>query len=385
MTYDFDTVIDRRHTHAIKYNTARKPGMPADALPLWVADMDFAAPPEVLQDLQKAVTHGIFGYSEPKADYYDALTRWFSERFGWAFAADDVVKSPGVVFALAAAVRAFTRPGDAVLIQTPVYYPFYLVIREGGRRLVSNPLRAEKGVYNIDFDDFEDKIRSEKVRLFILCSPHNPIGRVWTRDELEAMSAICRRHGVRVLSDEVHCDFVWPGHRHTAFGLIDEEAVIATAPSKTFNLAGLQASNIIVRDGVLRAALQAEIARAGYSQLNTLGLIACQSAYTHGGAWLAQLAGYLAENIRFARAFLAERLPAVGCADPQGTYLLWLDFSAYGLEQAALDRRMAEDAKLWLSSGTAFGREGEGFQRVNVACPRATLEEALGRMARAFA
>ncbi|NLL52254.1 MAG: pyridoxal phosphate-dependent aminotransferase [Peptococcaceae bacterium] len=384
MKYDFDTVIDRRNTNSLKYDFTRERGLPEDVLPLWVADMDFPAPPEVLAAMQKAVSHGIFGYSEVKDAYYEALTSWFAARFGYTFTARDVVKTPGIVFALAAAVRAFTKPGDSVLIQTPVYYPFYTVICDNGRKLVTNPLRYESGAYSMDFEDFEHKIKSENVKLFILCSPHNPVGRVWTRRELDTLHAICKKYKVLVLSDEIHCDFVYPGHKHTTFGLIDENAVIATAPSKTFNLAGLQVSNIIVPNKTLRHALKEEIAKGGYNQLNTLGLVACQSAYSHGGIWLEQLKEYLAENIRLTRIFLAERLPKVRLVDPQGTYLLWLDFSKYGLSQKELDKRIIEDAKLWLSSGTTFGSEGEGFQRINIACPKLTLQKALERLAKAF-
>lgn len=384
MTYDFDTVIDRKNTNSIKYDFARERGMPEGLLPLWVADMDFPAPPEVLEDLQKAAAHGVFGYTEAKEGYYHALTGWFTARFGYAFTQSDVVKSPGVIFALAQAVRAFTRPGDGVLVQTPVYYPFYALIRDNGRRLVTNPLRYAEGVYRIDFADFERKIREEGVKLFLLCSPHNPVGRVWTRQELEKLNTVCERYDVLVISDEIHCDFVYPGHSHTCFGLISENAVVATAPSKTFNLAGLQVSNIIVKNEALRRALREEIGRTGYSQLSTLGLVACQSAYTRGRAWLEQLKAYLAENIRLTRAFLARRLPKVRLVEPQGTYLLWLDFSAYGLSQAEFDGRIVGGAKLWLDSGTMFGSEGVGFQRVNIACPKATLLEALERLAQAF-
>jgi cystathionine beta-lyase len=384
MTYDFDMVIDRKNTNSLKYDFARERGMPEALLPLWVADMDFSAPPEVLADVQKAAAHGIFGYTEVKEDYYNALIGWFSARFGFSFAPRDVIKTPGVVFALAQAVRAFTQPGDAVLIQTPVYYPFYALIRDNGRRLVANPLRYAEGAYSIDFLDFERKVREESVKLFILCSPHNPVGRVWTREELEKLNDICARHGVLVLSDEIHCDFVYPDHRHTCFGLINENAIIATAPSKTFNLAGLQVANIIVKNAGLRRSLKAEIERTGYSQLNTLGLAACQSAYTHGAEWLEQLKAVLAEHIQTVRAFLAERLPKLRLIEPQGTYLLWLDFSAYGLSQTELDRRIVSGAGLWLDSGTMFGREGEGFQRINIACPRATLLDALSRLEREF-
>jgi len=352
---------------------------------MWVADMDFRAPQPVLDDLQRAVAHGIFGYSEPKAAYYEAVAAWFAARFGYRVAPREIVKSPGLVYGLAQAVRAFTAPSEAVIIQTPVYHPFYSVVRDNGRTLVENPLIYAEGRYTIDFADFERKITDHDVKLFLLCSPHNPAGRVWTIEELERIGAICRRHGVIVVSDEIHCDFTWNGHTHTCFGTIDPEAVVATAPSKTFNLAGLQASNIFVKNEALRTRLTAEIHRDGYGQLNTLGLVACRSAYEKGGPWLDTLKTYIEGNIRFVSEFLAARLPKIRLVDPQAMYLLWLDFSAYGLTQAELDRRITERARLWLNGGTMFGPGGEGFQRVNVACPRAVVAEALERLEKEFA
>ncbi|MDR3091870.1 MAG: pyridoxal phosphate-dependent aminotransferase [Clostridiales bacterium] len=384
MSYDFDRIIDRTGTDSLKYDFAKERGLPEGLLPMWVADMDFPAPPEVTEDIEKAVKHGIFGYTEPKESYYGAVINWFAGRFGYAPARREIVKAPGVVFALAQAVRALTQPGDAVMIQTPVYYPFYEIIRDNGRELVTNPLTYINGSYFMDFEDFERKAEERGVRLFILCSPHNPVGRVWERAELERLGDICRRRGVTVVSDEIHCDFVWTGHKHTCFGLIDENAVIATAPSKTFNLAGLQASNIFVKNADTRRKITDEINRSGYSQLNTLGLAACESAYRRGGPWLDALKVYLEGNIRAAEEFLAENLPKIRLVRPQGTYLLWLDFSEYGLSQAELDRRVVEGARLWLDSGTMFGPEGAGFQRVNIACPRAVLEEALDKLKKAF-
>jgi len=384
MKYDFDTAIDFRGTNSLKHEFARKWGKPEGLLPLWIADMDFSIAPEILKDIQKRADHGVFGYTEPKCDYYDALIRWFDTRFGYRASRHEIVKAPGVVFALVQAIRATTLPGEAVLIQTPVYYPFNEIIRNNGRTLVTNPLAYKGGRYFIDFKDFERKIVERGVKLFILCSPHNPVGRVWARDELTAMNEICERHGVIVVSDEIHCDLVWPGHTHTCFGILNENAIVATSPSKTFNLAGLQTSNIFIKNAELRDKLKTEISRSGYSQLNTLGLTACQSAYTKGGAWLEEANAYIVGSIRFAREFLTARLPRIRLIEPEGTYLLWLDFSAYGLTQNELDRRVTENAKLWLSSGTMFGQDGEGFQRMNVACPRVTLAEALGRLENEF-
>ncbi|MDR0232317.1 MAG: pyridoxal phosphate-dependent aminotransferase [Dysgonamonadaceae bacterium] len=380
MNYDFDTIINRYGTNSIKYDFAHEKGKPEGLLPMWVADMDFLAPPEVLADIQKAVSHGIFGYSEPKDDYYNAVIEWFGSHFGYYTEKNEIITVPGLVFGLAQAVHAFTAPNDAVIIQTPVYPPFYDVVLSNGRKLVTNPLIYDNGKYLIDFEDFERKIKDNDVKLFILCSPHNPVGRVWTREELERMSNICVKYGVIVVSDEIHCDFVWQGHEHICFGLLNENAVVATAPSKTFNLAGLQASNIFVKNEDIRNKLKAEINRSGYSQLNVLGIVACQSAYTKGGAWLGALKAYLTENIRLIQDFLTARLPKIKPVDPQSTYLLWLDFSEYGLTQAELDRKITEGAKLWLNNGTMFGAGGEGFQRINIACPRITLINALEKL-----
>ena len=266
---------------------------------------------------------------------------------------------------------------------TLLIFPFLISCATNNSTVNSNPANANI-IYNSTNQGLSINTRDRNVKLFILCNPHNPVGRVWTWNELAAMNEICGRRGVIVVSDEIHCDFVWPGHAHTCFGLLNENAVIATAPSKTFNLAGLQVSNIFARNTELRDKLKAEINRSGYSQLNTLGLIACQSAYAKGGAWLAALKSYLEENIRFTRAFLKKRLPKIRLVEPEGTYLLWLDFSAYGLTQDELDHRVTEKAKLWLDGGTMFGPEGEGFQRVNIACPKTTLTEALDRLETAF-
>jgi cystathionine beta-lyase len=384
MKFDFNTIIDRYNTNSIKYDFARERGKPQNVLPMWVADMDFRTPTEVADDIQKAVAHGIFGYSEPQEAYYNAVSNWFSSRFNYRVVPHEIIKSPGLVYGLAQAVRAFTEPNDAVIIQTPVYYPFYDVVRDNGRTLVTNPLVYDNGRYSIDFEDFERKIIEFDVKLFILCNPHNPVGRVWTRQELEQLNAVCVKHNVLVVSDEIHCDFVWEGYTHTCFGILNENAVIATAPSKTFNLAGLQASNIFVKNEKLRNKLSTEIARSGYHQLNTLALVACQSAYTKGEAWLEALKAYLAENIRLVQDFLNTRLPNIKLIEPQAMYLLWLDFSAYGLSQSELDRRITDDANLWLNSGTMFGAEGNGFQRINIACPQSLLKKALENLETAF-
>ena len=384
MTCKFDILINRCGSNSLKYDFARERGKPEGLLPMWVADMDFQAPHEVIEDIQKVLQHGIFGYTEPPECYYNAVAQWFQSRFGYTVTKSEIVKSPGTVFILTQMVRAFTAPGDAILIQTPVYYPFFSIIRDNGRTLVCNPLVYHEGKYGIDFEDFEAKIAEHNVKLFIMCSPHNPVGRVWTRTELERMNDICVKHNVLIISDEVHCDFVWSEHPHTCFGLLNENAVVATTPSKTFNLAGLQVSNAFIKNAELRNKLTAEIHRSGYSQLNVVGIAACQSAYHRGGAWLDDAKVYLAENIRLARNFLASKLPKIKLAEPESTYLLWLDFSAYGMTLEELDRRVTEGAKLWLCNGVIFGQDGKGFQRMNIACPKATLTEALERLYREF-
>lgn len=384
MHLDFDRIIDRKNTNSLKYDFAAKRGKPPGLLPLWVADMDFQTCPEVIEALKRAAEHGIFGYSESREAYFNALHRWYLEHFGWATQPSWLVKTPGVVYAIATAVRAYTQAGDAVLIQQPVYYPFSSAVLDNGRKLVNNPLVYENGAYRIDFADFEAKIVENRVKLFVFCSPHNPVGRVWTREELEKVGEICLKHNVLVVSDEIHADFVYEGHRHLVFAGISpafsDITITCTAPSKTFNLAGLQVSNIFISNQALRRRFRAEIGRSGYSQLNTLGLVACQAAYEHGEEWLRQLRVYLEGNLALIRDFLAHRLDTVRLVEPQGTYLAWLDFKALGLTEEQREDLIVNGAKLWLDSGVMFGQDGEGFERLNFACPRAVLEKALTQL-----
>ncbi len=384
MTYDFDSLIERKGTNSLKYDFMEEEGKPSDVLPLWVADMDFRAPDAVTEALIQASRHGIFGYSEVKLPYFQAVHDWFQENHNWDPKAEWLVKTPGVVYAVCTAIRALTNPGDAVLIQRPVYYPFSRGILENKRKLVNNPLCFREGRYTVDLKDFERKIIENQVKLFILCNPHNPVGRVWTAGELSDMGEVCRKHQVTVVSDEIHADFTFPGHRHTVFAGIKPEysnmTITCTAPSKTFNLAGLQVSNIFIENNGLRRAFRKEMLRSGYLSLNTMGLVACQAAYRHGYPWLIELRKYLGENLEYVRNFLNRELPQIRLVEPEGTYLLWLDFRALGMEDEQLNRFILEEAKLWLDRGSLFGPEGEGFQRINMACPRATLEEAFSRL-----
>lgn len=387
MRYDFDKVTDRRGTNCLKYDFAVERQKPADILPLWVADMDFPTVPAVTERLTQIAQHGIFGYSDAKEGYFQAVAGWYQKHFGWEVKPEWLVKTPGVVFALAMAIRAFTEEGDAVLLQQPVYYPFGRTIRDNKRIVVNSPLKLSNGHYEIDFDDFEEKITANHVKLFLLCSPHNPVGRVWKEWELRKIGDICLKHGVLVMSDEIHCDFTYPGHTHHIFASLSEEyadlTVTCTAPSKTFNLAGLQASNIFICNPELRHKFQRQIDAAGYSQLNQMGLSACQTAYEEGEEWLSQLKEYLAENLAYVRDYLRERLPEIELIEPEGTYLIWLDFRKLGLSEEQREDLIVNRAKLWLDSGAMFGADGEGFERVNIACPRAILKQALWQLEQA--
>lgn len=383
---NFNLVIDRRNTNCLKYDFAVRRGRPENMLPLWVADMDFKVAPEIVEAIQKRTAHGIFGYSEVKEEYFEALEKWFFTHHNWKVEEDWLVKTPGVVFALAMAVQAFTEPGDAVLIQQPVYYPFSEVIRDNHRKIVDNTLiLKEDGKYHIDFVDFEEKVKNEKVKLFLLCSPHNPVGRVWTREELLRIQEICEKYDVIVVSDEIHEDFVLEG-RHQVFANLNEDAkkrtIICTSPSKTFNLAGLQVSNIWIANETLREKFKKQIAAAGYSQLNTLGLTACEAAYRYGNNWHSELIKYLKSNLNFLRNYLKERIPEIQLIEPEGTYLIWLDFRGLGLSEEQREELLTKKAGIWLDSGAIFGAAGEGFERINIACPRSILEDALHRIER---
>ncbi len=381
---DFDRIIDRKNTRCLKYDFAVKRGMPEDILPLWVADMDFETSSYIEDALTERVQEGIFGYSDVQTPYFEIIRDWMIRHHDWEPQEKWLIKTPGVVFALAMAVKAYTDPGDKVLLQQPVYYPFSEVITDNGREVVSNDLvLTEDGTYKIDFADFEQKIIANGIKLFLLCSPHNPVGRVWTKEELEKIGDICVKHGVTVVSDEIHNDFIWEG-THTVFAGIKKEfadiSVTCTSPSKTFNLASMLISNIFIPNQILRRKFCKEMDRAGISQLSVLGLVATEAAYAHGDEWYAAMKNYVRDNIAFARAYVEENLPGVRMIDTQGTYLIWLDFRQTGLTVEQLDHKIIYEAGLWLDSGKIFGKTGEGFERINVACPRAVLQEALDRI-----
>ncbi len=385
---NFDKVVERRGTGCLKYDFVKQWGMPEDVLPLWVADMDFETSSYVVDALAERLRHGIFGYTESGEEYFEAVKGWMAWHHDWEIKRDWLVKTPGVVFALAMAVRAYTNPGDAVLIQQPVYYPFSEVVRDNGRRLISNTLYlGDDNRYHIDFEDFERKLVEEKIKLFILCSPHNPVGRVWTREELCRLGDLCVKHNVTVVSDEIHADFVFQG-KHQVFANLKKEyesvSIICTAPSKTFNLAGLVMSNIFIPDAELRKRFRGQMDAAGISQLGVMGLTACEAAYSQGEEWYQAMLKYVKDNIDFISQYVKENLPGVRMVEHEGTYLVWLDFRGIGLDEKTLEHKIVHEAKLWLDSGTMFGEGGSGFQRVNAACSRKTLTEALDRIKAAF-
>ncbi|MHB8128250.1 MAG: MalY/PatB family protein [Mobilitalea sp.] len=384
MSYDFNSIVDRKNTNSIKYDFAIERGKPSDLIPLWVADMDFQAPSQVLDAMHQAVSHGIFGYSEVKVEYFDAVHDWFYNHFHWDTKEEWLIKTPGVVFAIALAIKALTKEGEGVLIQQPVYYPFYETIKLNNRKLVVNTLVYSNNQYSIDFDDFEKKIIEENVKLFLLCSPQNPVGRVWTLEELTRLGTICLKHNVIVISDEIHCDFTYPGFNHIVFANINDDfaqnSIICTAPSKTFNLAGLQISNIFIKNDFLRQKIKEELTMSGYSQLNTIGLVACQAAYQYGEEWLCDLKSYLYANLEYTRAYLKENLPSVKLIEPQGTYLVWLDFTYLNLSKKEMEDLIVHKAKLWLDPGHIFGISGKGFERINIACPLSILKKALEQL-----
>lgn len=385
----FDLVHDRRGTGSLKWDFTAQRGRPEGVLPLWVADMDHQTAPGVTSALLWRVRHGIFGYSDPDDAYDAALAGWFSRRYDWKIDPAWNVVIPGVVPALSLAVRAYTEPGDAVVIEEPVYYPFREVVEDNGRVVAAVPLtRDADGVYRRDTVALEETLERTGARLLLLCNPHNPVGRVWSREELTELAEVARRHDVIVVADEIHADLALPGHRTTPFASLSEDAlartITCTSPSKAFNLAGLQNANILIADDSLRARFRAEVNRFGYSQPNAMGLVACRAAYESGDAWLDELR----EHVAAARAHVEERLasvPGIEIAPCEGTYLLWLDCSglldAADLDYSELDSFILEEAGLWLDDGAIFGAGGEGFTRINVACPRATLDEALDRLA----
>ena len=380
MTYDFDKQITRRGTDSYKWDSAGS----AEILPMWVADMDFPTAPAIVEALRRRVEHGIFGYTRVPDSYYDAVTGWFARRHGWRFDREWMIYTSGVVPALSAVIKALTVPGDKVLVQTPAYNCFFSSIRNNGCETVSSPLVFTGTTYTVDYEDLERCAADPRVKVMLLCNPHNPTGRVWRREELVRIGEICLRHGVTVIADEIHGELVLPGHRYTPFASISEEflrhSVTCTSPSKAFNIAGLQIANIICADAGLLAGIDRAININEVCDVNPFGVIATQAAYNEGEEWLDRLLEYLQANYLYMREFCREHLPAFPLTVLEGTYLVWMDCRKLGLSSEELEQRLIAEAGLWLNAGTMYGAEGEGFMRWNIACPRATLAEGLRRM-----
>lgn len=384
---DFNKEINRYNTKSLKYDFKEEKGKPADIFPMWVADMDFKLPENILEEIKERVEHGIFGYSKPDDSYKEEVKKWYKKHFNIEINKDWIVNTPGIVFALATAVKTLTKENDYVLINSPVYYPFSEVIENNNRKIISSDLvLTENYHYEINFKDLEEKIEKYKVKLYLLCSPHNPVGRVWTKEELLRVIEICKKHNVFIVCDEIHSDFVWKG-KHTSllnFKDYQKNMLVCTAPSKTFNIAGLQVSNIFIPNNIVRENFEKEIAKTGYSLINTMGIVACEAVYKNGEEWLNELKKYIVGNIDLVRAFLQEKLQKVRLIEPEGTYLLWLDFRGTGLTDEEIENKMTNEAKIWLDGGNMFGILGERFQRINVALPREKLKWALEQIEKAF-
>ncbi|MBW2623498.1 MAG: pyridoxal phosphate-dependent aminotransferase [Deltaproteobacteria bacterium] len=386
MKYDFDKIIDRRNSNSAKWDAVEMLFGSKDVLPMWVADMDFDAPAPVIEALTKRAENGIYGYLGRPDSYYEAFINWVKRRHGWTIDRRWLTFSPGVVCGISVAILALSQPGDEVITQPPAYYPFYRLVKNNGRQLVYNPLRLVDGQYRMDFDDLKKKA-GPRTRMMILCNPHNPVGRVWEKDDLRQVGEFCLENNIVLISDEIHSDLIHKGHKHVPTASISDEiaqnTIVCMAPSKTFNLAGLKSSAIIIPNKGLRLSFNLMLDSIGIRMDNTFGAVALESAYQYGEDWLEQLLEYLAGNIKFATEFLDQNVPGITAMDLEGTYLLWLDCRELGLSDKALKELMDKKAKVGLDEGPMFGPGGEGFQRLNLACPRATLEDGLTRIERA--
>lgn len=379
MKYDFDEQIPRRGTCSYKWDSAKN----EDVLPMWVADMDFRTAPAIVDALRRRVEHGIFGYTRVPDSYYQAVIDWFVRRHRWTIEREWIIYTSGVVPALSAVIKALTQPGDRVLVQTPVYNCFFSSIRNNRCEIVSSPLVYANNTFSIDFDDLGRKAADPKVKVMLLCNPHNPAGRVWTREELTRIGEICIRNGVTVVADEIHCELTLPGYIYTPFASISEEflahSITCLSPSKAFNIAGLQIANIVCADDVVRAKIDRSINDNEVCDVNPFGVVATQAAYNESEEWLKQLLDYLSQNYSCMRDFCKMYLPEFPITVLEGTYLVWMDCRKFGISSEELEHQLVNESKLWLNAGRMYGAEGEGFMRWNIACPRAVLIEGLKR------
>lgn len=380
MKYDFNEIIPRRHTNSYKWDSATD----EDVLPLWVADMDFRTAPPVVEALQKRVEHGIFGYTKVPSAYYEAITNWFARRHGWQIDKDWIIYTSGVVPALSAIIKALTKPGDRVLVQTPVYNCFFSSIRNNNCEVVDNPLIYTNRTYHIDFTNLERLTADPNIKLMLLCNPHNPAGRVWTREELTRLGEICLRNNVIVVADEIHCELVYPGHTYTPFASISKtflmNSVTCTSPSKAFNLAGLQIANIISADEEVRMRIDKAININEVCDVNPFGVEALMAAYNNGEEWLEELKHYLVENYSYLKEYFNEHLPQFPVTTLEGTYLVWVDCSVLQQRSKDIVETLLKAEKLWVNEGSMYGEAGKSFIRINIACSREVLTDGLHRL-----
>lgn len=387
MKFDFDSLIERTGTHSVKWDHFDMKSEVDGMIPMSIADMDFHAPHFIIDSLAERVRHGIFGYTVVPPGYYEALAGWLDRRFGWKIEKEWVRFTPGVIPALDFAVQTFTAPGDRVIIQPPVYHPFRAAVSNNGRIVANNPLSLEDGRYRMDLDALK-KLIDKRTKMIILASPHNPVGRVWAKEELEALVDICLENGIIIVSDEIHADLVMPGHRHIPTASISKEAagitITCTSPSKTFNIAELHVANVVIPDRELFERFDLALTRCGLTRPNVMGLYAAEAAYTQGDEWVEELIPYLHGNYLAMRDLITKSLPAVKCAHMEGTYLGWLDFNGFGLADSKIEEILLTKARVAMTPGRIFGPGGEGFYRMNLACPRAVVKEAAKRITEAF-
>ncbi|WP_442602224.1 MalY/PatB family protein [Paenibacillus sp. KN14-4R] len=386
MTYDFDKIVDRSCSHSVKFDSKLCNQIPEEAIPMWIADMDFEVAPAIANAVRKRAEHAVFGYSKCSEAYFEAVVSWMRDRHDWAIMPEWIATAPGVVPALNFIVRAFLEPGDKVIIQQPVYYPFMNIITSNGFEYLNNELQLVNNRYEINFEDFEKKAQDPHTKMFILCNPHNPIGRVWSREDLTRLADICLANQVLIVSDEIHHDLVFPnrGNKHIPIAslspAVSKRTLTCTAPNKSFNIAGLQSANIIIEDTILRQSFVNEVCKSGVGTFNPFALVAAEAGYREGGPWLDATLAYIEGNKQYVMKFVEEKLPNLSVLDSESTFLLWIDFRKLGMDKLELQRFLRQEALVWLDSGFIFGELGAGFERMNIACSRRIVEEAMNRI-----
>uniref|UniRef100_UPI003216D62D MalY/PatB family protein n=1 Tax=uncultured Draconibacterium sp. TaxID=1573823 RepID=UPI003216D62D len=385
--YNFDEIVPRKGTNCLKHDALETFFKSDDLLPLWVADMDFKTPDFIVDAIRKRAEHEIFGYTFRPDSYFNAIINWMKRRHNWEIKKEWISFSPGVVAGLTFAIETFSKPGDGVIVQPPVYFPFFDCVKGTKRKMIENPLKIENGRYTFDLEDLKSKI-DENTKLLMLCNPQNPGGMVWTREELTALTDICLENKIMIISDEIHSDLIFEGHKHIPLASISEEVaqncMISMAPSKTFNVAGLTSSMVIIPNKAKFARYERTIGVGHLGMGNIFGTIALEAAYTHGDEWLEQMLGYLWGNFQLVNDFMKAKLPRVKVMSPEATYLIWMDFTDYGMKNDDLMKFLLENAGVALNDGGRFGTGGDGWLRINIGCPRSVLQEALNRLEKAF-